>query len=192
MKKFSTHLLLPLILSGSILLSGCYGSFNLVREVYDWNGSIEDKTVRSVVFWALVIIPVYEIAALVDAAVLNVIEHWSGDNPLSMQEGESDMRVVEHKGRRFKVEARKNRFTILEEGRRKPVRLVFTPVDASWNLEQEGRLITLSRLEEGSDGRVALRVFHPDGGSNLVDCPQSLSWVSFSSAMQFAEPVASR
>jgi hypothetical protein len=192
MKKFSTHLLLPLLLSGSILLSGCYGSFNLVREVYAWNGTIEDKTVRSVVFWALIIIPVYEIAAIVDAAVLNVIEHWSGDNPLSMQDGESDMRVVEQKGRRYKVEARKNRFTIWEEGRRKPVRLVFTPVDASWNLDQDGKLITLSRLEEGQDGRIALRIFHSNGQSDRVDCPQSLNWVALSSAIQCAEPVASR
>ncbi|MFM9008966.1 MAG: DUF3332 domain-containing protein [Bacteroidota bacterium] len=192
MKKFSTDFLLPLVLSVSILLSGCYGSFNLVREVYDWNGTIEDKTVRSVVFWALVIIPVYEVAGLVDAVVLNVIEFWSGDNPLSMKEGESDMRMVEHKGRRYKVEARKNRFTVWEEGRRKPVRLVFTPVNATWNLEQGGELIALSRFEEGLDGRIALRVFHSDGQSALVDCTQSMNWISFSSALQHSESVASR
>jgi len=65
-------------LSLSIPVTGCFGSFELVQRVYDFNESFDDKFVRSVVFWAFVIVPVYELAALADAVVLNVIEFWSG------------------------------------------------------------------------------------------------------------------
>jgi hypothetical protein len=190
MKKFITRTGIALLLSGSVLLSGCYGSFNLLHSVYDWNGTIEDKTVRSVVFWALVIIPVYEVAALVDAAVLNVIEHWSGENPLSMQQGEVDKRTVLHEGKRYTIEARKNRFTVRELGKNRAVDLLFNTRDASWNLVAGDRLITLSKLERSGDGDVALRIFSKSGSSAVVPCPDRVEWLGFSSALGCGEPVA--
>jgi hypothetical protein len=158
--------------------------------VYDWNGTIEDKTVRSVVFWALVIIPVYEVAAFVDAAVLNVIEHWSGENPLSMQPGEVDKRTVLHGGKRYTIEARKNRFTVRERGKNRAVDLLFNSSDASWNLVAGDKLVTLSKLERNGDGDVALRIFGKSGSSAVVPCPDRVEWLGFSNALGCGEPVA--
>jgi len=36
------------------------------------------------VFWLLVIIPIYEVFLVVDIVVLNLIEFWSGGDPMSM------------------------------------------------------------------------------------------------------------
>ena len=66
----------------SVLLAGCFGQFTLVRGLYQFNKQVEDKFVRSLVFDVMVILPVYGIAAMVDWAVLNVIEFWTGKNPV--------------------------------------------------------------------------------------------------------------
>ncbi|MBI3608119.1 MAG: DUF3332 family protein [Nitrospirae bacterium] len=66
----------------SVLLAGCFGKFTLVRGLYQFNKQVEDKFVRSLVFDVMVIVPVYGIAGLVDWAVLNVIEFWTGKNPV--------------------------------------------------------------------------------------------------------------
>ena len=76
-----------LIVAMAPLLLSCYGKFPLTRAVYRMNGgvpnmslggSVPKGTLRSVVFWVLVIIPVYPVAMLADAIVLNLIEFWTG------------------------------------------------------------------------------------------------------------------
>ncbi|HCF60358.1 MAG TPA: hypothetical protein DFS52_20455 [Myxococcales bacterium] len=75
------------------VLSGCFGSFLLVRNLYEFNAGIENEYLRSLLFWGLVIIPVYEFAAFGDAVVLNVIEFWSGKNPLENTETAEGVQV---------------------------------------------------------------------------------------------------
>ena len=70
------------VLAASMLMSGCYGSFNLTRQVYHWNGQIGDKWPREFMFIVLTWVPVYGIAGLGDAIVFNSIEFWSGKNPV--------------------------------------------------------------------------------------------------------------
>jgi hypothetical protein len=64
------------------LFTGCFGSFPVVRKVYDFNSTVENKIARTAVFWALMILPVYAAAGLADLWVFNLIEFWtSGGNP---------------------------------------------------------------------------------------------------------------
>ncbi len=72
-------------------LTGCFGKFALVRKVYGFNETIGDKWLRSLLMFALVVIPVYAVAALVDYVILNVIEFWTGANPAlaNLQPGET-------------------------------------------------------------------------------------------------------
>jgi len=51
----------------------------MTKAVYKWNGEVEDDLVRSVMFWVLVIVPVYGFAMLGDAIVLNLIQFWTGE-----------------------------------------------------------------------------------------------------------------
>ena len=65
--------------------SGCFGSFNLTRKVYGFNKSASnDKFVRELLFLGLNIVPVYSVAGLIDAVIINTIEFWSGTNPVNM------------------------------------------------------------------------------------------------------------
>jgi hypothetical protein len=65
------------------MMAGCYGSFNLTKKVYNWNGTMGGKWEKELVFLVLNVVPVYGIAATVDAVVLNSIEFWTGDNPMA-------------------------------------------------------------------------------------------------------------
>ncbi len=77
-----------LILVMLMLSTGCYGYFPLTRTVYRVNGEIggtvgadttQRRVLQSIVMWVFLIIPVYGVASLVDALVMNVIEFWTGD-----------------------------------------------------------------------------------------------------------------
>jgi hypothetical protein len=70
--------------SGALLLSGCFGSFAATNALYDWNVKASDnKWLRWLVFLVLVIVPVYGLFILADALVINTIEFFSGNNPVS-------------------------------------------------------------------------------------------------------------
>ncbi len=91
--------------------SGCFGEFQLVRKVYNWNQDLSSsKFVRTLMFYVLNIIPVYGIASFIDVVILNLIEFWSGSNPVAMNEGDHEMQLVTVKGVEYKLEATKDTF----------------------------------------------------------------------------------
>jgi len=79
--RFGKGIALALVAAVGALSAGCFGKFQLTRTLYDINQSIDDKYVRSVVTW-LFILP-YGITGTLDFIVFNVIEFWSGENPLA-------------------------------------------------------------------------------------------------------------
>ena len=83
MKKSVFAFAIALILSGSILFTSCIGSFNLSNKLLSWNKSLGNKFVNQVVFLAFLIVPVYEVTAFVDVILLNSIEFWTGNNPVT-------------------------------------------------------------------------------------------------------------
>jgi hypothetical protein len=95
--KRSSRLLATLCLAVfSLQLSGCFGKFSLTRAMWDFNKNISsNKFVQWAVFLVMVIVPVYSIGTLVDALVINSIEFWTGENPVSSAGGaDSNTRVV--------------------------------------------------------------------------------------------------
>ncbi len=96
---------IAMVLLATIPLSGCFGQFNLVRTVYKLNQAPKDKFVRSLLTWVMVIVPVYSLAALGDFVILNVIEFWTGSNPINASRELDDgtkvvMRTIEKDGAR--------------------------------------------------------------------------------------------
>jgi hypothetical protein len=62
--------------------TGCTGSFNLTRKVYNWHRSQDDKWLDEFGFLVCAILPIYGISTFADAIVFNSIEFWTGDNPV--------------------------------------------------------------------------------------------------------------
>ena len=81
--RFGKGIALVLVAAVGVLSTGCFGKFQLTRKVYDMNQSIDEKYVRSATTWIFVIVQVYTVAALLDLIVFNVIEFWSGENPIA-------------------------------------------------------------------------------------------------------------
>jgi hypothetical protein len=81
--RFGKAIALVLMAAVGALSAGCFGKFQLTRKVYDMNQSIDEKYVRSAATWIFVIVPVYGFAALIDLIVFNVIEFWTGENPVA-------------------------------------------------------------------------------------------------------------
>lgn len=77
---FRKLLIAVLVLS----LSGCFGGFRATRAVHHFNRAISPhKWVQEIVFLGMIIIPVYGLATLLDAIIVNSIEFWTGSNPLA-------------------------------------------------------------------------------------------------------------
>ena len=64
-----------------VIAGGCYGSFELVKKVHKFNGTLGNKYVNELGFLVMNIIPVYSVAGFIDVVVLNTIEFWTGKNP---------------------------------------------------------------------------------------------------------------
>jgi hypothetical protein len=68
--------------------TGCFGTFQLTRKVYDFNRTVShDRWIRWIFFLVMIVVPVYGFAAVVDAVFANPIEFWGGRNPINADAG---------------------------------------------------------------------------------------------------------
>lgn len=112
-RRFFSAAMVPLILMIGMVQTGCFGSFALTDKLYDWNDTvIENKFGKNILFYVLVILPVYDFAVFIDVFILNLVEFWSGTNPLAMQEGEEEQQYIDFKGETYLMIATKNQFEV--------------------------------------------------------------------------------
>lgn len=145
---------LAVVLAVSLMSSSCLGSFAAFNNLKDWNQDLSDsKFVNNLVFWGLNIIPVYGLFFLGDTIIFNVIEFWSGSNPIAMDEGETEVQLVEFEGNTYELTATKNRMAVhVLEGPKAggKIEMFYRPDEKSWNaIRPNGEIIPLSRMEEG-------------------------------------------
>lgn len=72
-----------------LVVTGCTGSFNITKKLYDVHRSQENKWIDELIFLAFAIIPIYGLGMLGDAVIFNTIEFWSGKNPITVSMGDS-------------------------------------------------------------------------------------------------------
>ena len=163
------------LLSSTILFTSCIGSFSAFNGLREWNeGVTESKFGNELIFLALWIVPVYGVATLADLIIFNAIEFWDGTNPIAMNEGDSETKVLVNKGNTYKITATKNNFHVdIIDGDRKgeSTDLVYVDTDKSWNVEKDGELIKLSSLKKGM-----LMTYLPNG--EVINVPQGLNRVA--------------
>ena len=77
-----------------LMLSGCFGPFNLTRKVWRWNNTVsENKWVREGVYLLCSWLPVYGLAGMADGLIFNSIEYWTGNNPITDTASTSGLRT---------------------------------------------------------------------------------------------------
>jgi hypothetical protein len=113
-------------------VTGCYGSFNLTRKLYTWNGKLGDKWINSLATFAMLVIPVYGVAGIVDYVVLNTVEFWTGSNPVTMAPGETEQKIVTVQGHNYLATATQNHFQLKPVDGGKALDLTYVPAEKSW------------------------------------------------------------
>lgn len=117
MKKIKSVILAAMLIGTLLSQTGCIGAFQLTNNLYEWNTTqINGEWGQEVVFIAFLIIPVYEVCLLADGLVLNSIEFWTGENPLTMKAGEKDSKIVQKGDEIYRVTAEQNRVHIEKVG----------------------------------------------------------------------------
>ncbi|WP_010523083.1 DUF3332 domain-containing protein [Aquimarina agarivorans] len=153
-------------LASTTLFTSCIGSFSAFNGLREWNENVTDNQFgNEVIFIALWVIPVYGLATLGDLLVFNAIEFWGGDNPIAMNEGDSETRTVTSRGNTYEITATKNKFHVaIVDGKRKGETsdLIYTPEDKSWStITADGKKVKLTSLKKG------LRMVHLPNGESI-------------------------
>lgn len=151
-----------ILLCSCMLCSSCIGSFKLWNGMKDWNQGLGNKFVNELVFIALHIVPVYEIAYLADLVVVNTIEFWSGSNPMASNE------VKEIKGEKanYLVQTNEDGYTITNKDDNMSMNLVYNEANKTWNAVTENESIELIKMND--DGTATINM---QNGTSMTVTP---------------------
>lgn len=154
----------------SILISqtGCFGSFQLVKKLHAANDSVDNKVLKNLFFYVLLFFGIYGGAAFIDIIVFNLIEFWSGSNPLSMEVGEFEEQQMTLNGKTYKVTATQNRmqFAELINGEEKNMgAMEFSNNDLAWSFVKGNESKTIATFN--SDNYAA--TIYTNDGAEVID-----------------------
>ncbi len=149
---------------GAITLTqtSCMGSFKLITGLYSWNETATDsKFVNQLLFWALGGIGVYGLAGFVDLFILNLVEFWTGSNPIAMAPGEVEEQKIMKNNVEYTLRATQNKFEILGPNDAQNLTMIYTPDNQTWNIERDGVLQPVAQNLENNK----VKMFFPNGES---------------------------
>lgn len=149
--KIGKNALTAVVLCSCLLFSSCVGSFGLFNRLNSWNNSIGSKFVNELVFLAFNIVPVYGVAYLADALVINSIEFWSGSNPMA---NVGDVKKVKGENGNYLVTTLENGYSIAKEGETASMDLIYNKEANTWNVVANGESAELVKMN--NDGTADL------------------------------------
>lgn len=153
-----------------LVQTGCFGRFALVRKVYEFNDDIAGddlggRFIKNLVYWVFNIIPVYGIAGFLDGIIFNLIEFWTGSNPLAMVEGQQEIQLVRKGNDLFKMTASKNTMHVKQlkgANAGQEVTFVWQPNENTWYMIQNDEYTKLADIQIGILETTA-HVYLPNG-----------------------------
>ena len=162
--KTNNTLIAVLLISTSLLCSSCIGSFKLWGGLKEWNQGIGNKFVNELVFIALHIVPVYEVAYFADVVVLNTIEFWTGSSPIASNE----VKEVKGENGNYLVASNENGYTITNKDDNQSLDLVYNKENKSWNAVTESESFELVKMND--DGTATINM---QNGTSMTVTPDS-------------------
>lgn len=163
MRKFFISFLIPFVMIGSLSLQSCIGSFSLTSKVYRWNRGLGNKFVQEVVFLAANIIPVYSVSLFADGVILNLIEFWTGSNPVAMNAKDVQKKQFTENGVKYEMTASKDKMTVnilsgVDKG--KSFTFSYNAQNEMWSLNCAGKNYNLMQTNPETG---LITVFNADG-----------------------------
>lgn len=182
MKKLKFSVVALLIAGSSMIFTSCIGSFGLTNKLLSWNKHIGPKFVNELVFIAFWILPVYEVSALADVLVLNSIEFWSGNNPLT-----ASVKAVDTEHGRYLIACDGKGYTVTHQTSGESVRLDFDQPSQTWSVQtKEGEKIPFMTFIDDS------HVSMPDAAGVMRTVELSQQGVMAYEACAGVAPMAAR
>lgn len=177
--------ILATLLSGVLLSqTACLGSFALTVKVYEFNNELTDnKFINNLVFW-IVGGPVYGFTTTADVVFFNLIEFWTGSNPIAYAPMEQGDDRFAFEGRDFKVNRTADRVVMQEMKGETVVQemvLSFSTPENAWYMEQGDQKIKMFSYEGDQVifhfGNEQIEMAAGDVNSNLRGLQQNeLQW----------------
>jgi hypothetical protein len=154
-----------IVLIIAFFTTGCTGSFNLTRKVYNFHRSQTDKWSDELCFLIVALLPVYGLATLADAIVFNSIEFWTGKNPVDMSYNPPSSRIVQNGKEKYLLSYNKKTdqvsLTSLAQGNNHGI--IFERTDNTITAKNEKGQVLYSSVQS-EDGGVSIY----DGNGKLV------------------------
>ena len=134
----------------------------MTKKLYNWNGTLGNKWVKSIVFFVFgFVLPVYGLSAFIDAIALNLVEFWTGSNPVAAAQTHMDKTYAD--GTRVQADR-------LSDGRLSVQMVLPSGESRSWVMTHETDGISVSDVQGNWMGKVA----QTDKGTVIIH-PQTAS-----------------
>lgn len=145
-----------LIMTASVVMSSCIGSFGLFNKVLDWNkDATGNKFLNELIF--IVISPAYALCGTADLLVLNTIEFWTGSNPLAANVGKTES-IMGSDGKLYAVTTLKDGYEI-KDADGNVMNFTYNEKDNTWAVEKDGATTVLLKMK----GNDTAQIYLPDG-----------------------------
>ncbi len=100
---------------GTFTFTSCMGSFALTKKLYKWNeGVTNNKYLNNVIYWLLGGVQAYTATLFIDGVILNLIEFWSGSNPLAFAPDFEGTDRLAYQGKVYELERSSDKLIIRE------------------------------------------------------------------------------
>ena len=183
MKNLRRAIAAAIVVSFVFSNTACFGSFNLTRKLWGFNNTVSpNKWIKWLAFLGLSIVQIYTIAAFVDAIVLNSIEFWSGQNPVTSNEVREDTRVVDGRVLHTVMTSEHLRIEITEAGKELQVFEISVSDDGAIARDGSGQLV--SQVKGAADGSVVVS----DGDGRELFARSGAELEELSSAVRGGSP----
>ena len=155
-------MLIAVALASVIGFSGCIGSFSLTQKLYSWNQEATgSKFVNTGIMWLLgFITPVYGVTMFIDVAILNLIEFWTGGNPMAFTGSEQLEKTVTSNDNTYRVTMGNNRITVEQISGTRAVKTETLRYDAGLFYYDDGNN---GPVKVGALNNSTLSLYSPDG-----------------------------
>ena len=180
MKKIAKLFLALGMLSTVMLTTGCFGKFSLTKEVYSFHNSIAGNDTKGKLIKSLLLIVggevVYGFSIFVDVVALNLIEFWTGSNPLAMAEGQKETQVVMRDGIKYEITATRNNFEVKQltgENKGKVQSVTFNEKELAWYNTSNGASQKMIQYSV-EKGQIVSAVCYGQNGQSVVINQQQL------------------
>ena len=170
MKKFGIYSMAVLMLGIGTLNTGCMGSWAVTKKVYKWNEhATGNKFVDNGLFWILSWW-LYPLTTLVDGVFLNLIEFWTGSNPVAMAPGEIEKGIVKsNDGNTYEMTVTQNRYEMVAltgANKGEKTAVFFTPTTQTWSVAKNDEVHPLATIHADIN---KVEIYSVDGSVSLVD-----------------------